>query len=301
MKILIVGVSGFIGQHLYYALQEQGYKLTGCSRKKVSDINWRACDFSQSSTDWEQQLSNIDVVINAVGLYQQTDKQSFLQVHNLGAKKLFDACRTNGIRVIQISAAGAELSHPVTDFLKSKRNADQYLLSQNLPHIVLYPGIVLGEGGRSTHQFSLLAQMFLIPIIFGKRKKLPLISIGQLTQYIINLLNNWPEKKQSVVLIAKPESMENLLNNLRQWTGLGKARFVYFFEGLINPLFIFFPGLSIGVLNKQSIDMLAAYSSETHVPISNETASASLLKNRVSNHFKKKFAYTFCCILTLWH
>jgi len=44
-----------------------------------------------------QQLQNIDLVINTVGIYQQASRQpadnnSFSQVHDLGPKRLFDAC-----------------------------------------------------------------------------------------------------------------------------------------------------------------------------------------------------------------
>jgi len=287
MKILIVGVSGFIGKHLYDALAQDGHELTGCSRQEVPGINWQACDFNQSREAWASRLTNINIVINAVGIYQQTDKQRFSYVHNAGAKRLFDACAKNGIKVIQISAIGAELTHPVTDFLQSKCQADQYLLAQNLPHIVLYPGVVLGEGGRSTRQFSLLAQTLLIPIIFGKHKRLPLISIDQLTYCVIDLVNDWPAKKLSLVLIAKSESMEHLLQNLQKWTGRGKGWFIYIPEMIFSWVFSIFPNLSIGILNKQSLDMLSTYSSENYTPVTNETASESLLKRKASGHYKK--------------
>jgi nucleoside-diphosphate-sugar epimerase len=38
MNILIVGVSGFIGRHLYHVLGQHGHHLTGCSRHEVPEI-----------------------------------------------------------------------------------------------------------------------------------------------------------------------------------------------------------------------------------------------------------------------
>ena len=97
MNILIIGVSGFIGRHLYDALSQQGHHVTGCSRNKVPNINWQLLNFNQSVEDWEKLLrpesQPIDIVINAVGIYQQSGTQRFTKIHDLGPRRLFDACK----------------------------------------------------------------------------------------------------------------------------------------------------------------------------------------------------------------
>jgi len=300
MNILIVGVSGFIGQHLYHALSQQGYSVTGCSRQQVPNINWQAFDFKQDAADWQCLLQNMDVVINAVGIYEPSETQSFLQVHELGPKKLFDACQKYNIRVIQISAIGAEQENPVTDFLKSKRNADQYLLKSDLPHVVLYPGIVLGEQGNSTRQLSLLARLYCTLLVFPRDKTLPLISIHQLTHHITDTIKHWPDTKQAQVLTATPETMKNLLSNLRRWMGLGKGYFFSIPQSFIKLGFYLFPKLSIGAFNQQSLDMLSAYSSKTYAPINTQTASVSLLTNKASKSFNKDMQLTMLFYFNLF-
>lgn len=294
MNILIVGVSGFIGRHLYHALSQDGHSLSGCSRYEVPDINWKKFNFKQSQEEWEQQIQKIDIVINAAGLYQQSNqlisnKEGFSYAHDLGPKVLFDACRNCNVKVIQISAIGAEQNNPVTEFLQSKRNADQYLLRHKLPNVILYPGIILGEQGRSTRQLSLLAYLYCMPLVFGQQKKLPLISIYQVTEFIKGIINNWPVTSTTEILIAKPETMENLLNNLRHWMNLGKGYFFVVPEPLTKLVFYFFPKLSIGAFNKQSVAMLADYSNKT-IPVETftlESASESLLKHKATKRFKK--------------
>jgi len=306
MNILIIGVSGFIGNHLYHALLQQGHQLSGCSRHKVANINWMPCNLvckesNQVADYWRDKLQNIDVVINAVGIYQQSRKQSFKQVHDVGVTRLFDACIKQNIRVIQISAIGAEKNKPVNEFLQTKRNADQYLANSDITHVVLYPGIVLGEGGKTTQQLSMLAYLFCIPMVFGRHRKLPLISIFQLSDFIVNIINNWQnnkydetiKKSQAKVLIAKPETMENMIVNLRLWMSRGKfknACFIYMPEKIIEWSFKMFPNLSIGAFNKQSIEMLNDYSMQKsnvteYIPVSHETASDSLKINKVTTAF----------------
>lgn len=285
MNILIIGVSGFIGRHLYNALSQQGHHVTGGSRNMMPNIRWQRLNFSQNERDWENQLQGIEVVINAVGIYKQSSTQKFSQIHDSGPKKLFDVCLKKNIKVIQISAIGAEKENPVTEFLKSKRNADQVLLESVAPNIVLYPGIVLGEKGASTRQLSLLARLICVPLAFDKSKTLPLISVYQLTDHIIGIINDWPKSKQADVLVAQPETMEQLLTQLRNWMGLGKGYFISVPEKLTDFIFWLFPTLSVGTFNKQSIDMLSEYSDSQYVPITKETASNSLLKNKVTNLF----------------
>ena len=299
MNILIAGVSGFIGRHIYDALIHKGHHVIGCSRHEVANINWQKLDFNQSTEDWQQQLSNIDIVINAVGIYQQSASQSFSLVHDMGPRKLFAACEKLAVKVIQISAIGAEQEHPVTEFLRSKRNADQVLLESDVPNVVLYPGIVLGEEGRSTRQLSVLARLVCMPLVFGRNKALPMISIDQLTQRVVEIVQKWPTSKRAQVVVAKPETMEVLLNNLRHWMGLSKGRFIAVPKSLITFMFWLFPALSVGAFNKQSIDMLSSYSEAEYEPVSDETASASLLKNRVSTRFNKAMRLRFLFYINL--
>lgn len=288
MKILVVGVSGFIGRYIYNVLCQKGYQVTGCSRHVVPHTNWKKFDFSQGQEFWERQLRNVDVVINAAGIYKQTLLQRFSTVHDIGPKKLFAACNRLDINVIQISALGAEQENPQTEFLQSKRNADQYLLQQDRPHVVLYPGIVLGEQGRSTRQLSLLSRLYCIPLMFGKERELPLISIQQLTEQVISIIDDWPDKKQTKVLLAKPETITHLLINLHRWLALGKVCIVSMPESVTRFIFRLFPGFSLGTFNKQSFDLLTAYSSHSYTAISSELASDSLLKNPASSKFKNE-------------
>lgn len=311
MRILIVGVSGFIGRHLYRALSQQGHYLIGCSRHKVADINWQGFSFEQSIQDWHKQLQHIDIVINAAGIYQQSQSQRFAQIHDHGPKRLFTACTQNNIRVLQISAIGAEQEVPVSDFLQSKRNADQYLLkqaqalAQKYAHVVLYPGIVLGEKGKSTRQLCTLAQSYCIPLVFGKQIELPLLSIYQLSDFVVNLLKHWPKNNQSVCLLAKAESMEHLLNQLRHWLNFSSAYFIYIPGQITQAMFYCLPKLSIGVFNKQSIEMLTVYSHKSIpaaivTPIMNETASDSLLKNTASSDFKRSLRHNILFYINIF-
>lgn len=289
MNILIIGVSGFVGRSLYDMLEclEQ-HQVSGCSRQKVANINWQLLDYSQNIESWQKQLRGINLVINTVGIYRQSKTQRFSNIHNIGPKRLFFACRKLNIKVIQISAIGAEQEYPVTEFLISKRAADQYLLQSDGENVVLYPGIILGEKGQTTRHLRLLASMYIIPLVYCRQLRLPLISINQLAEYIIDIIRLWPDKNITKVVIAKPETLKNVLYNIRKAMGFEICRDIIVSKKMITLLFYLFPTLSLGNFNKQSVDMLSAYSKLEYLPVSNETASESLLKNSTLFYYKNE-------------
>ena len=291
MNILIVGVSGFIGQHLYKVLKNHGHNLKGCSRHIVPDVNWVYFDFYQTQDAWLALLDGVDIVINAAGVYKETKDTEFKEVHTDGPIELFKICHKKNIRVLQISAVGAERENPVSEFLRSKREADQYLLKSHLPQVVLYPGIVLGEGGKSTQQLSLLARQYIRPMVFKKNQEIPLISIDQLTDEVVGIVIDWPNENITKVIAGKPESVETLLKSLRNWMGLKRYSGieVYIPESMTKFLFKLLPDFNVGSFDRQSFEMLDEYQLHKNWKLENDTADSTaselLSRNKVSGDF----------------
>ncbi len=314
MNVLIIGVSGFIGRQLYSTLSQEGHNVVGCSRKRVSMIKWQALNFHQSVDEWEKQLIDVELVINAVGIFQESKHETFSAVHEEGPKRLFDACQNMNVKVMQISAIGAQKENPISEFLQSKRVSDQYLLKQKGVNIVLYPGIVLGEQGRSTRQLSVMAHMICMPLLFGQHKELPAISLQQLMSVIVELINSWPTQSVNLCLLAKPETMESLLTNVRYWMGMNKGHFFVIPKIVVHSLFVLFPKLSMGAFNQQSLTMASEYQYDNDLqrPLAitdhtkkhltsllNQTASDALLNDQASKGFKKQMRSRFLFYINL--
>ena len=160
MNILITGASGFIGQHLIVALLKSGHNITACTYKTelpfaVKNLKFDFAKMQQASS-WSPYLTNIEVVINCVGIIAETRKHRFEEIHYLAAVALFKACEQNQIkRVIQISALGADNS-AIVDYHKTKKRADDYLRQSSLAWFVLRPSLVFGSNGKSFNFFQRL-------------------------------------------------------------------------------------------------------------------------------------------------
>lgn len=232
MRILITGATGFIGTHLVRRLAADGHHLIGAVRDaaawraRLPCHDWLACDFTRdlSPTDWAPRLAGVDLVINAVGLIAEHGQQTFRQVQAEAPRALFTACSQAGIRVIQISALGADAPAPATAFLRSKRDADDFLWQLPGECVVVYPSIVIGRGGNSTALFCRLALLPVVPLPSHGHQRLNPVHIDDLCEAIAHVVRHWPGGKQRHWLTGTDTyQMRELLALLREWMQLPAA------------------------------------------------------------------------------
>ena len=171
-RIFITGVTGFIGQNLVkYFDTDATIELFGHSRNaakakaqltnKVILVERCAAQFFNDNI--------IDTVIHLAGIAHDLSNQykpsDYYQVNFENTKLIFNEfLKSNATTfiflssikaAIDISATPVEESvapNPVTDYGKSKRQAEEYLLSVNLPDnkrvYILRPCMVHGEGNK---------------------------------------------------------------------------------------------------------------------------------------------------------
>jgi len=229
MQILLTGATGFIGQHLLSALLADGHQIVACVRQperwqgRFPKVKWMRCDYKKDHDPlvWLPRLSNIDVVINAVGIIRETRGQRFEDLHTHTPVALFQAAEQLGIRkIIQISALGAD-EQAESAYHLSKRAADEVLLGLNVDGVILQPSIVIGRGGGSTILFSALAALPWIPLIGQGEQRLQPIAIEDVKACVLALLHDWPRNSQRLALVgAEAVTFSQLLINIRTWLGL---------------------------------------------------------------------------------
>lgn len=289
MRIFILGSTGFIGNAIFHSLVSEHDVITGSRTPIEGYEKWKFIDFSKE-TNWDEILIDIDVVINAIGIIEG----DFEQIQTKSPLRLFEACVKRGIKIINISAIGAEKEDPSIPFLKTKKIADDFLLSYKLSKII-YPGIVLGKGSLSTQFFAEIAQLPVIPLLDYKSP--PAIHITQLTKLIKNVVENFESYPTQIFAISKPESLEKILTAIRGKKGV----FLKFPSFLFNLLFVVFPKARIGIFNKNMMNMLSSISADDYKPICEE---ASLKINPVdlkkSNYLPMIFALGTISFIWIW-
>ena len=128
-RVLLIGANGFIGSAIYEHLVKEGHEVIRGVRKvqKKEDyfINYTELCRHPASL---KEIPDVDVVINAVGIIEENNQDTFSDLHSEGPRLFFEACYKKGIRkFIQISALGVEKQ--TTRYSQSKFECDQFLAS----------------------------------------------------------------------------------------------------------------------------------------------------------------------------
>ncbi len=265
MNILLTGASGFIGQHMMFALINANNQITACCRNpqqlqlRFPAITVLPVDYNDmlDANDWLPHLNAMDVVINAVGIIQDSAHQSFANLHSKAPIALFQACeQANVRRVIHISALGAG-SQQKTQYHASKGMADEALQTLSLDWFIFRPSIVYGAGAKSMALFRALAVLPLVPIIGKGDQQIQPVYIDDLVNAILFCVDGNSPSNQIIHAVGpEPIQFIKLIEKLGAWSGKSQ---VYSCAVPARLIKLFAPlgrWIDEPALNKESIDML---------------------------------------------
>lgn len=206
MRILLVGASGFIGRHIAVALSDAGHAVVRASRnaRGQGDVQVDYI-YDTAAAVWLPRLKGIDVVVNAVGVLRDTEKTPMQAIHADAPKALFDACaQSNVLRVIQISALGAGGRDDLA-YMRTKGEADAYLLSLPLSGCIFRPSVVYGHDGESATMFRRLAALPILVVPGRGEAMLQPVHIDDLCAAVVRAVAG--EMDQGIIHAVGPQAM----------------------------------------------------------------------------------------------
>lgn len=234
-RVLITGANGFIGRHLLAACLRQGLAVVACVQRgtdlnaRYSELDIVYADFNRDldAEVWLPRLRDIDAVINCVGIFRQSRRNRFENVHERAAKALFHACEQLAIRkLVQISALGADHS-AFSAFHLSKKAADDYLAGLDLDWTILRPSIVYGEGANSMNLFKAMAALPITPLLQGGEQIIQPLHIDDLCQVAVMALRDKRFSRRRLDMVgAEALSFKSMMKVLKNWLGQSKQAFI---------------------------------------------------------------------------
>lgn len=218
--VFLIGSNGFIGRHAARALEEAGHTVLRAARPQI--------DFARpmEPAEWRTRLRGADVAFNAAGIFRESAGQSFEAIHVRGPLALFEACASLRVKVIQLSALGAD-AQAASAFHRTKKQADDFLLALDVPSVVLQPSLVYGPGGASARLFSVLASLPLIPVPGEGAQEIQPVHVDDLCAAVVAIVDRevYPKERLPIVGPA-PTTLRAFLGDLRRALGLGAPRYV---------------------------------------------------------------------------
>lgn len=191
--VTIFGGSGFLGRHVVRALAKRGYRIRVAVRRpdlalflqplgKVGQIvavqaNLRYPDSVARA------VKDSDVVINLVGILQETGSQSFSRLQAEGAGLIAREAAKAGAAMIQVSAIGAD-PNSESAYARTKAAGEAAVLQACPDAIVFRPSLIFGPGDSFFNRFASLARALPVLPLAGGQSRFQPVFVGDVAEAI---------------------------------------------------------------------------------------------------------------------
>jgi NADH dehydrogenase len=167
-KVLITGVTGFVGRHLYSALKDE-FKVIPVSRIDIPNL-------PRIFGSKEPQ-----VVINCIGILRGS-AEDFRFAHVELVKNLLDLSVSYGVsRFIHFSALGCDKNEK-SIYHRTKLEGENLIRESGLSYAILRPSIILGDGQKLYDDLKFLSSF--LPILFAPKMKVQPVSIEKVVETV---------------------------------------------------------------------------------------------------------------------
>ncbi len=222
MRVLVTGISGFVGLHLAQRLVSDGYDVTGVVRRHsqlsslgFANVSCFSINDIATERDWSILLDSIDMVVHlAARVHVMRDRavdplQAFRRVNVLATKRLANAAVTAGVvRFVYVSSikvngertsgrpfVADDVPAPEDPYAMSKLEAEE-LLSElgeqsETDFVTIRPPLVYGPRVRGNFErlINLVRTGLPLPLAAIKNRR-SMVSVTNLVDFIVTCLQH---------------------------------------------------------------------------------------------------------------
>jgi len=176
--VTIYGGSGFIGRYIARRLAKSGWRVRVAVRQTneavfvrtygvVGQVEPVFCNIRDDDSV-RSVMMGADAVVNCVGTFDETGKNSFDAIQHEGAERIARIAATLGVeRMVHISAIGADASAE-SAYARSKARGEESVLAHMPGAVILRPSVVFGAEDQFFNRFAGMSKMALVlPVIGG--------------------------------------------------------------------------------------------------------------------------------------
>ncbi|MHC2106178.1 complex I NDUFA9 subunit family protein [Methylobacterium sp. CM6246] len=191
--VTIFGGSGFLGRHVVRALAKRGYRIRVAVRRPdlalflqpLGKVNQIVA--VQANLRYPESVARAaersDVVINLVGILQETGSQSFARLQVEGAGEIARAAARQGARMIHVSAIGADPASP-SHYARTKAEGEARIFAACPDAVVFRPSLVFGPGDSFFNRFAGLARALPVLPLAGGQSRFQPVFVGDVAEAI---------------------------------------------------------------------------------------------------------------------
>lgn len=159
-----------------------------------------------------QNIAECDVVINLIGILNETKQHTFQNIHVETAEKIAKAATAKKVpMLIHFSSMGVE-NHKLSKYAKSKVDGEKAVISAFPKAIVIKPSVVFGKEDKFFNKFAKLATILpFLPLIGGGNTQFQPIYVKDIAELVYQIIINKYSKR--IYNVGGPEiySFKDLL------------------------------------------------------------------------------------------
>lgn len=279
MRVLVIGGTGFIGQHVVAQLVKAGHAVHVPTRRYAKGrdlLVFPALTLFEADVHidahLEDLLTHVDAVINLAGvLHSKPGKPygpEFQRVHVELPRRIAAACRKIGVpRLLHVSALGANSEAP-SAYQRSKAAGEAALKAEFSSYsqgnyTIFRPSVVFGPEDSFMNLFAKLARWLpAIPLAQSKARLQP-IYVRDVAKVMVNALENSSTYGKTYVVAGLSQySLAELVSLAARWSGrprpvVAMPRFVGYLQALFFELLPGQPIMSRDNLNSLRVDNIS--------------------------------------------
>jgi NADH dehydrogenase len=198
-SVCIVGGSGFVGQAIADHAYHRGLRVRILTRR--SQRAWPltvvpTTEIVVANPHDEAQLarafSDMDAVINLVGILHPRGGQGFEDVHLTLARRVAHACHAAGVQhLVHMSALGASQQAP-SEYLRSKARGEAAVREDAgiLPYTIFRPSVIFGDKDRFLNLFARLVRLFPVIPLAAPRARFQPVWVEDVARCFVSALGD---------------------------------------------------------------------------------------------------------------
>jgi len=173
-RVTLLGGTGFVGTELVHRLAERVGEVVVLTRRAqrvralrvLPNVHAREVDVHDPDA-LARAFAGSDVVINLVGILNESGSSTFASAHDELTGKVLAACEASAVpRYLHMSALNADATEGSSEYLKSKGRAEDRVRAADtaLAWTIFRPSIIFGEKDAFFNRFAGLLKS--LPVVF---------------------------------------------------------------------------------------------------------------------------------------